>query len=124
MSNRWSMKTQSLPRPKVCKSDPPPKKGITCEALPAEQTVELANPSDIRVTACNEALEPLDETTMTITPELSEVTLNDPPPNCDEDGGEIQTDNFDFLGTETVKIKVIFSDGSSCETSVKITWVE
>lgn len=57
MANRWNIKSQRLPRPKVCKPQPPPEgEQMTCSVTPRSVTGPQFDSVDLTIKARNKAL--------------------------------------------------------------------
>lgn len=120
MANRWNIKTQRLPRPKVCKTSPPePPKGGTCSVDPEEITGEQGTDIETVVSARKPSLPESSEIQVTllgnefITGDL--IMLNNGL------GRELEVMLDAVPGVYHLTVESEFADDTNCTTPLQVT---
>ena len=123
MSNKFNKLTQQLTRPKVCKSIPPERLAGECATLPETRTVELGAEATFAVKAWNDALPDDQPVGMSVTPQISTVSLKNNPVNDNAFTGEFELSNLTTTGHEIITVKITFSDNTVCFLFPEVTWI-
>jgi len=117
MGNRWNAKTQNLPRPKVCKSDPP-NSGRSCDVQPIVVTMEEGGIDDFEAKARNESLDPQDNVDISVGGEGDFELEPQVIPNDGVFGGVNIEDQGNPPATYNIVILFVWSDGATCQKNM------
>lgn len=124
MGNRWNNKTQSLPRPKVCKSALPGEGEIRCVVKPNAVTVNIGLEQDFFVLAWRSIVPGGTEVTMVIETTLSTISDVILPTNENDFTGQFTLDDPGEDGLEFVTVTLTFEDNTQCVLFITITWID
>lgn len=122
MSNKFSNGRLRLPRPKVCKSDPPPDPpplGISCYIDPNAITVFEGGSDSIQGWGLNENLAPLTGVEVRTVPDV-DIQIFETLTNVDSPE-EILVTVVALPGTYIVQVVFTFEDLTTCEKTLTVT---
>lgn len=111
-----------LPRPKVCKSDPPPKGNITCSLDPATQTIETFQTAPIVLKACNTNLDAGTPVSTELVATCGDWVIAIEPENCVD--GESEYTAPPETGTCNLTATFTFADLSTCVANGSVDVIE
>lgn len=127
MSNMFNKSRATLPRPKVCKSEPPVTAPIplpNCAVRPNPAERDIISNDGYEVNVFEEGVLEGEEPTMDIVTEISTETNQTEPRNFVPWSGSFRLQAPNEEGSEIVTVTLTFDEGPVCVIKIPINYTE